>query len=309
MKLVKLYGLQNVLLLVIGMLVFRYGFLSRQLVSLDGITTIKLIPALNDWQYVVMVLACALIAAGGFFINNAAGAGKEANTEINEAKIYNIYIALTLIGVGLGYYIANFTGRPIFAGVFIVGAATLYIYATSLKQTLLVSNIIIALIMALPLIAIGVFDLYPILSDSNKPLLATLFGLMLDYALFIFVIGLILTFINNLANADADYNDGITTLPIILGRARTVKIVFVFSLLPVCMLLYYGNAYIKELIYALGYGLLFILAPYIYFLMKLWGAKTQKDFQQLETVLKVVLFFTVLSIAVITFNIHYNAKG
>jgi len=299
MKLVKLYGLQNVLLLAIGMLAFKYGFLNRQEVVL----------ALNNWQYIIMVLACSFIAAGGFYINNTAGVGKENNTEISEAKIYNTYIALTLIGVGMGYYIANFVGKPMHSGIFVVGAATLYIFATSLKQTILVSNIVIALLMALPLVAIGIFTMYHVLNAQNKLLLATLFDLMLDYALFIFVIGLILTFINDLANADNDYNNGITTLPITLGRARTQKVVLAFSLLPVGMLLYYGNAYIKELLFALGYGLVFILAPLIYFLIKLWNAKTPKDFQHLETVLKIVLLFTVLSVAVVTYNIQYNAKG
>jgi len=55
--------------------------------------------------------------------------------------------------------------------------------------------------------------------------------------------------------------------------------------------------------------LVFIMAPLVYYLLKLWNAKTQKDFEQLETVLKIVLLFTVLSVAVVTFNIHYNAKG
>jgi 4-hydroxybenzoate polyprenyltransferase len=298
MKIIKLYGLQDVLLLVTGMLAFKYGFLDRQPVVL----------ALSDWQYLIMVLACALIATGGLFINNTAGVGKET-TDLSEAKVYNIYIALTLSGVGMGYYIANFIGKPMFSGVYIVGAATLYIYATSLKQTLLISNIIIALLKALPLVAIGIFTLYPVLTLESKPLLATLFGLMLDYALFIFVIGLILTFINDLAKSDTDYNEGISTLPIAIGRARTQKVVLVFTILPIAMLLYYGETYIKELLFALGYGLLFILAPIVYFVIKLWNAATPKDFRHLETVLKIVLLFTVLSVAVVTFNIQYNVKG
>jgi 4-hydroxybenzoate polyprenyltransferase len=298
MKIIKLYGLQDVLLLVTGMLAFKYGFLDSQQVEL----------ALNDWQYLIMVLACALIAAGGLLINNTAGVGKET-TDLSEAKIYNIYIALTLSGVGMGYYIANFIEKPMFSGVFIVGAATLYIYATSLKQTLLISNIVIALLMALPLVAIGIFTLYPVLTSESKPLLATLFGLMLDYALFIFVIGLILTFTNDLAKSDTDYNEGISTLPIAIGRARTQKVVLVFTILPIAMLLYYGETYIKELLFALGYGLLFILAPIIYFVIKLWNAANPKDFRHLETVLKIVLLFTLLSVAVVTFNIQYNVKG
>ena len=59
MKLVKLFGIQDVLLLGFGMFVFKYGFLDRQ----PGF-----IPALNDWQYALMALACVLIAAGGIFL-------------------------------------------------------------------------------------------------------------------------------------------------------------------------------------------------------------------------------------------------
>jgi len=209
----------------------------------------------------------------------------------------------------MGYYIANVVGKPMHSGIFLVGAATLYIYATSLKQTILVSNVVIALLMALPLVAIGIFTMYPVLNEANRPLLATLFDLMLDYALFIFVIGLVLTLISDLANADTDYNEGITTLPIALGRARTQKIILAFSLLPLAMILYYSNEYIRELIFALGYALIFVVAPMIYFIIKLWNAKTQRDFKHLETVLQLVLLFTILSIAVITYNIQYNAKG
>ncbi len=300
MKLIKLYGLHNAALLAFGMFAFKFGFLDQQAdVSL----------ALSNWQYALMVLACVLIAVGGSFINNVAGVGKENTTKYSEATAYNIYIALTLAGVGIGYYIANFTGRPMFSGIFIAGAATLYIYATSLKQTILVSNILIALTMALPVVAIGIFTLFPMLADYNRPLLATLFDLMLDYALFIFVIGLLITFIKDLAATDEDYNSGITTLPIALGRARTLKIVLAFTILPVAMLFYYGNNYIIDLTIALGYGLFLILGPLLYFAIKAWSAKTQKDFVHLETVLRFVLFFTLLSIVVITLNIQYNAKG
>ena len=300
MKFIKLYGLQNVLLLAFGMFAFKYGFLDKQ-------ANVAL--ALNHWQYALMVLACMLIAAGGAFINNVAGVGKENTTQYSEATAYNIYIALTLAGVGLGYYIANFTGRPMFSGVFIAGAATLYIYATSLKQTILVSNILISLTLTLPIVAIGIFTLFPVLTNDNRPLLAILFRIMLDYALFIFVTGLLITFVKDLATNDDDYNSGITTLPIALGRARALKIVLAFTIVPIAMLFYYGNTYIIDLTLALGYGSLFIFGPLVYFVIKVWSAKTQKDFLHLENVLRVVLFFTLLSIVVITLNIEWNAKG
>ena len=300
MKLIKLYGLHNVLLLALGMFAFKYGFLDRQ----SGI-----ILALNELQFAGLVLSCALIAAGGFFINNVVGIGKENTSKYNEATAYNIYIALTLAGVGIGYYVADFIGKPMFSGVFIAGAATMYIYATSLKQTILVSNILIALTLTLPFVAMGVFTLFPVLTNDNRPLLAILFRIMLDYALFIFVIGLLISFVTDLTTTDEDYNSGINTLPIVLGRTRTLKIILAFTILPVAMLFYYGNTYIIDLTIALGYSLFLILGPLVYFAIKVWSAKTQKDFLHLETVLRVVMLFALLSIIVITFNIEYNAKG
>jgi 4-hydroxybenzoate polyprenyltransferase len=307
MKLLKLINLPELLLLAIGMFVFRYGFLTEQRIG-----QVEILPALNDWQYALLVLSCVFIAAGGFFINNTSGVGHKA-TSLSEAQSYNLYIVFTIIGVGLGYYIANYTGKPMFTGIFVVAAATIYIYSTSLKQTLLVSNIIIALTIALPIVAIGIFNFYPLLTIYDDPnvlvRLASLFDTLLDYGIFTFTIGVLLTFVNDLANTDNDHNSGISTLPIILGKDRTVKIVCALAILPMAMLLYFANTYLIGLMWALGYGLLFLLGPIIYFVIKMWSARTQKDFRHLEVVLKLVLLFTAISIAVITFNIKYNAQG
>jgi 4-hydroxybenzoate polyprenyltransferase len=295
----KLFNIPALVLLAVCMFIFRYGFLTQQ----PGF-----VPALNEWQYALLVLSSVLIAAGGFLMNNAFGYGREDKQPISEAKGYNIYLALNITGVGIGYYIANLAERPMFTGIFIVAAATLYIYATSLKQTIVVSNIILALVITLPVIGIGIFNIYYALIEENRAYTATLFDLLLDYSIFTFVIALLLTFINDLATTDADYNAGINTLPIALGRTRTIKIVLAFTLLPVAMLVYYGQEYIINLTYALGFGILFLLGPLVYFIIKLWNAATQKDFRHLEKVLQLLLLFTALSIAAITYNININIK-
>ncbi|MCW4467980.1 UbiA family prenyltransferase [Flavobacterium sp. MFBS3-15] len=299
MKIFKLLNIPDLIILAVSLFIFRYGFISAQE---------AVIPALNDWQYALLAFSCIFIAAGAYFINNTAGIGHK-EYDISEAQSYNLYIVLTIIGVGLGYYIANLVGIPLYSGIMVVAAATLYIYATSLKQTLLISNVLIAITTALPIVAIGIFNFYPLLIPETKPLLGTLFSLLLDYALFVFVIALLLTFVQDLAHADSDYNAGINTLPIALGKERTVKIVCALTIIPIAMVLYYVNTYLLNLLWAMGFCLLFLLGPVIYFAIKLWNSKTQKDFTQLVTVMKLVLFFTSVSIAVITFNIQYNAKG
>lgn len=298
MKFLKLIGFGNLLLLAFSQFIFKYGFLDYQP---------ELVLALNDGKYALLVLACISIAAGGFFINATAGIGKTPNANMSEAKIYNIYIAFNLIGLGLGYYIADYIGRPSFMGIFVVAAATMYIYANSLKQTLLIGNVLLAIISALSIVVIGIFTLYPVISSYNQSQMAIIFSLMLDYSLFAFMMVFVITLLNDIKNTDQDYNEGLNTLPIVIGKQRAAKVAFAFGIITAGLILYYINAYLKELLWAMGYILLFVLGPLVYFLINIWSAKTRKDYTILEIVLSALLFCTALSVAVITFNIKYNA--
>ena len=302
MKTSKLIQYGDLLILAFTMCIFRFGFLEQQP---------DLPMALNSWQFIVLIIGCLCIAAGGFLINNILGDNPdkaiEAEFGISEGKAYNLYAVLNIIGVGIGFYISNLIGKSGFALFFILVAATMYFYATNLKYTVIINNLIIALLISLVVLTVGIFNLYPVITPENKPYLRTVFSLFIDYGIFSFLIALIREIIKNLRDTDTDYNDGISTLPIAIGKNRAVKVVFVLTLIPVALLLYYGNTYVINLTWALIYGLIFILGPLVYFLISLWTAKTSKDFNRLSFILKLVLIFTALSITVITFNIQYNA--
>lgn len=306
MAFLKLIRYQNLLMLALMQLIFRYGFLELQAVPL----------ALDHWQFALLVLATVCIAAGGYLINNVFdqttdGFNRPADVivgnQISEASAYNYYIALNIIGVGCGFYLSNYIGKPGFAAVFVVVAATLYLYASTFKRNLLVGNVIVALLLSFSVVIIGIFDLFPIITTENRPLMSVVFQVMLDYALFAFIINLIREIVKDLEDVNGDYNSGMNTLPIALGVGRTAQIVFWMSMLPIACLLYYIHSYIFHLLIATLYSLLFIVAPLIYFSIKMRSATTQKHFAHLSSVLKWVIFFGILSITVITLNIKANA--
>ena len=308
MNYLKLIRYQNLIMLALMQLIFRYGFLKLQRIPL----------ALTDWQYCILVLATVCIAAGGYIINNIFDVETDTESKpknvlvgtfISEARAYNLYIGLTVIGVVMGFYLSNVINKPSFASIFIVIAATLYFYATSLKQSLLIGNFIVALLLSFSVIIIGIFDLFPVLTTENSPVLRLLFGILMDYAIFAFIINCIREIVKDLEDIKGDVNQGMNTLPIVLGVQRTAKLVFAFSFIPVVLILNYinTNLFSYELIYGTLYGLVFILAPLLYFTVQIWSAKTTKDFHHLSTVLKWILFFGILSIVVISLNIKYNA--
>lgn len=306
MSFLKLIRYQNLLMLALMQFVFKYGFIDFQ-----GIPQ-----AMNHWQYALLVFSTVCIAAGGYLINNILDKGTDEINKpenvvigngISENMGYNIYIALNIVGVGLGFYIANIVGKPNFAAVFIIIAATLYVYANGLKQSLLIGNFIVAILLSLSILIIPIFGLLPVILPENQVGMGIIFKILIDYAVFAFVINFIREIVKDLEDVNGDYNHGMNTLPIALGVARTVKIVFGLSFIPIGFIIYYinENLFSNDLYYASAYGLLLILAPLLYFTVKIFTAKNQKHFHHLSNVLKIVIFFGILSIAVINWNILY----
>jgi len=308
MKYLKLVRYQNLLMLAFMQLLLRYGFLKFQNIP----------SALADWQYGLLVLATVLIAAGGYVINDVMDQDTDNDNghkkvivgqSVSEATAYNIYIVLNIVGVGAGFYLSNIIQRPGFAAVFVVVAATLYLYATSLKQMILVGNIIVALLLSFSVMIVGIFDIFPATFPGNQREMATVFSILTDYAIFAFLINLLREIVKDLEDVDGDYNNGMNTLPIVLGVGRTAKLTFGLSFIPIVVLLYYTNAYFvsHNLWILTGYTLFFLVAPLLYFAVKMYSAKKQKDFAQLSGILKITMLFGILSIAVMTYNLLHHA--
>ena len=76
MNYLKLIRYQNLLMLALMQLIFRYGFLELQNIPL----------ALADWQYGILVLATVCIAAGGYIINNIFDVSTTGTMTMNDFK-------------------------------------------------------------------------------------------------------------------------------------------------------------------------------------------------------------------------------
>ena len=302
MKYLKLIRYQNLLLLAFMQLVFRYLFLKQSAVDL----------ALTDFNYILLIIATVSIAAGGYVINNIMDQDTDAiskpqkrvvGVSISETVAYNWYIGLTILGVALGFYLSNVIYKPTFASLFILVATLLYVYATSLKQIPVVGNIIVAALLSVSIVIIAFFDILPAIDQDNRIRMKEAFSILMDYAIFAFIINLIREIVKDLEDRDGDYQTGMNTLPIAIGIQKTKSIVGVLTLIAVLLLAYYLKTSLYELDYTIYYALVFIIGPLVYFGAKLSIAKEKKEFHHLSMVLKGVLFFGILSVAVIVYTL------
>ena len=313
MKFLNLIRYKNLLLIALMQLLFRYGFLAQQDVPL----------VLKDWQYALLVLATVLIAAAGYVINDIMDQETDLTNKpndvivgksISEDTAYYIYFALTISGVLIGYYLSNYVNKTSFFGIFIIISVLLYLYATSFKQIAVVGNLIVAFVLGLSVVIIGMFDIIPLLSfvSADQSInLQTLLGIILDYAIFAFFINFIREIVKDLEDIDGDYNQGMNTLPLAIGKERTAKIVSVFAAIATLVLLWYVNKNLMDskLFWASAYCLLLVISPMLFITVKSWTAKSKKEFRLLSSVLKMIIFFGILSVLIISLNIKYNVKG
>lgn len=288
-------------------LIFRFGYLEL----------IKIPLSLFYWQYSLLILATVLIAAGGYVINDifdqeADEINKPKDTiigkSISETNAYTIYAALTITGVACGFVLANSVEHPNFAIIFVLIATLLYFYASTLKQVAVIGNIVVAALLAFSVIIIGIFDIFPNTFDFNQQQMSVAFSILLDYAKFAFIINLVREIIKDCEDFNGDNMQGMRTLPIVIGVEKTTKIAFVLLLLPTLYLFYYIYNYLyqNDLFYGIFYVFILVIAPIIYSLIQIWNAKEKSDFHFISKILKWVIFFGILSVAVITLNIKHN---
>ncbi|WP_274475647.1 geranylgeranylglycerol-phosphate geranylgeranyltransferase [Mangrovimonas aestuarii] len=260
---------------------------------------------LNWFGFSLLVIATLCITAAGNIINDIYDVDTDlinkpdkviVGKKIREKTAYNWFIAFNVVGVAVGFYLSHLVGRSNFFAIFVIISALLYVYASYLKQTLLVGNIVIAALVALSLIVVGLFELLPVINEQNQSTQFTFFKIILDYAIFAFIINLIREIVKDTEDVDGDHRAGMNTLPIVLGRERASKVVFGLLFIPIIGVSYYIVTYLYKQPIAVIYFLAAILGPLIYAAIKAFSATTKKDFHYISNILKLVMLTGMLSL-------------
>ena len=266
--------------------------------------------SLNWINFSLLVLSMVVLAAAGNIINDVHDVDTDVinkphkqtiGKEISETTAYNWFIALNIIGVGIGFYLSNLIGKPAFTALFIIPSALLYLYATHIKKTILVGNLVVSIMVGMIIVMVGIFDLFPAITPQNRNTQRVIFSILIDYGIFGFFVNFLREMVKDQEDIKGDYNAGMQTLPVVLGRQRTNRLIFMVALLPIAGVLYYIYEYLYENQLAVAYVLFLILGPLLYFLIKIPMAKSRKHYHHLSLLLKLILAFGLVSIGLYRF--------
>lgn len=261
--------------------------------------------ALDTIGFILLVIATISIAAAGNIINDIYDIETDTvnkpnkvviGNQVSEKLAYNLFFTLSIIGIVIGFYLSHRVGKSSFFSIFVIISLALYVYASYLKGTVIFGNLLISFLVAMSIIIVGIFDLLPTIIPQNRDAQVTFFRIVIDYAIFAFLVNLIREIIKDIQDIDGDYKAGMNTLPIVLGRERANKIAFAVSMIPIAAVIYFVVTYLYTQQIAIGYFLIFIIAPLIYATIKIFGAKHNGHYKHISDIYKLVLFFGILSL-------------
>ena len=265
---------------------------------------------LNWYGFSFLVLSTVCLAAAGYIINDIQDVEADRINKPNRVIVdkhlssnlaFNWYLVLNILGVILGFVVAQTVDKNPFFVIFIIISALLYLYATYFKYTFLIGHIVISLMVGFSILIVGVFELLPVLTPENRSTQLTIFKILIDYAIFAFMLNLIRELIKSVEDIKGDYQVGVKSLPILIGTDRAVKIIFALSLIPLFSVIYYVFSYLNKQPIAVVYFAVTVILPLIHCSIQLFPAKSKRSFSLISLEYKIIMVFGMFSMLLYKF--------
>lgn len=307
----KLIRLPNLIIIIVSQYLLRYCLINTFYSFGDASL------AMSDFNFALLVLSTLLIAVGGYIINDYFDVeidkiNKPEKTVIGKLILrqnaFQLYWVLTVLGVGIGFYLGFVVNDLMLGFVFLIIAGLLWYYSADLQKTLLLGNISVAVISAMVILIVWLFEFYALKADplnyveamKQLKMISLLTG---AYALFAFLISLIREVIKDIEDMEGDKKAGFRTLAIRKGTQTAVSLVVVLVIITI-LLLAFGQYYLFTHGFSrVGWYLLMAVQPLLIYLLYLtFRAKAKSDFNFLSNTTKIIMVAGILSMQLFCVN-------
>jgi len=320
----KLIRWPNLLIIILTMVLMRYGILEPVLSRIEVIlysiagTEKNMMLQLPWLDFAMLVTATVLISAGGYVINDYFDIKTDlinkgqviVGTKIPRHKAMMLHNILNIIGVGVGFYVSWKAGYLWMGALFLLVSGLLYFYSASYKRQFLIGNIIVAVLTAMvPLLVVifeapSLFEYYTI-NAVEPPALGILFYWVGGFAIFAFLTTLTREIIKDIEDFEGDVAYGRNTIPVVLG-ILTSKIVAVSMIIITLTLLYLvWYLFISDVV-TLGYLTLTVTLPLIFVLYRLIISKSRSELHSASRIMKIVMISGILYSVVVRILLTNN---
>jgi 4-hydroxybenzoate polyprenyltransferase len=293
----RLIRWQNLTIIVLTQLLVRYGIISPILKFAD------LSPQLSGYFFFLVVASTAMIAAGGYVINDYFDRkadivnkpeGVIVGKRIKIRSAMALHIIFNLIGIATGFYVSVSIGEPLLGLVFVTVGGLLWFYSTTYKRQLLIGNLIVAFLTAMVPLIVFLFE-YPLLKSAYGGLFSV-FGSVIEYLAawvlgysgFAFVLTLAREIIKDAEDFEGDHAYGSQTIPIVIGTFRTKAIIVLLFVIALTAMFYVYLIYLNDR-FTLYFISIMLAIPIIFNIYKVIGASSKRDYKIASLITKIIM--------------------
>ncbi len=299
-KLIRWHNLVFIILTQVLFYFFIIPFIYRNSTFEDGY-------AFSSVYFWLIVTASVCIAAGGYVINDYFDLHIDRVNKPSELIIEKVikrrwaivmHVLLSLAGLLLSVYVGYKISKVLIPAVNLVAILALWFYSTTLKKKLLIGNIVTSLLTAWVIIVIAVAEYrFSFVGRGDDTFIATrLLKLSFMYAGFAFVISLIREVVKDIEDIRGDKKYGCKTMPIVWGvpAAKVFTGVWLVVLIGGLIVLQF---YMLQLGWWLsaGYAVLFLIAPLIWVLKRLYDANSNAQYHAISSAIKLLMLLGIVS--------------
>jgi 4-hydroxybenzoate polyprenyltransferase len=241
----------------------------------------------TDLKLFVLAVSTALIAAGGYVINDYYDVKIDfinnpgrvvVGKSIPRRHAILLHGALSVAGIALGVLLSWWI-----VAINIFSVALLWFYSNLLKRLPFVGNLAVALLTGLSLAILDVVYESPDL-------------LVIIYATFAFFITLVRELIKDMEDLKGDTTYGCKTIPVIWGIRKTKSLVYWILVIFSLTVVFINLVYVKLPVI---YFLMMLFVPLAWLVQQLHKADTKRDFAGLSSFCKVIMLLGILSMALV----------
>lgn len=296
MNVLKKDQAQMMLQVIVAVLLFRF-VLFESLIDDLGLSVL---------HYFAFLIAIGFILYGGVLLYKIVLQEEFPDKSIEKSveKAYYKYLGFNAVGIGISFFAASDIDRTYYFGFFLGLAAILYLYITQWRKILVFDNIVYSLIISFPFFILIIMDLMPSLqtNEAVDPMKDQLLNTSLQICMLLWLLYFIKTILIDLKFMELDIKHKRKSLATIHGREIGAKRTTVLSLIPLVLIIVFCVIHLNLTI-LIGYIGVLVALPYLFYLSKLWNAKTTEDFNRINNILNIIIWLTIFSIVVLFFNL------
>lgn len=261
---------------------------------------------LSKLHYFSFVIAIGFILYGGVLLYKIVLQEEFPDKKIqqNVEKAYYKYLGFNAVGIGISFFAASDIDRTYYFGFFLGLAAILYLYITQWRKILVFDNVVYSLIISFAFFILVIMDLMPSLqaNATQDPEKQQLLNISLQICVLLWFLYFVKTILLDLKFMELDIKHKRKSLATIHGREIGAKRTTFLALIPLTLIVLFCVIHLNLTI-LIGYIGVAVVLPYLFYLSKLWNAKTTEDFDRINNILNIIIWLTIFSIVVLYFNL------